>query len=102
MKTTVDLPDELVQRIKLRAVQERKPLKRFMADLLLRGLESPPLRVPDESEPLPREIMVNESGFPVVRCGPDAPAARWSADERIALERRNLEEEDLKRAGVAR
>ena len=38
MKTTVDLPDELMQTIKLRAVQERRKLKDIVADLLRRGL----------------------------------------------------------------
>jgi hypothetical protein len=38
VKITVDLPDELIQTIKLRAVQERRKLKDMVADLLRRGL----------------------------------------------------------------
>lgn len=38
MKTTLDLPDDLVRAIKLRAVNEDKKLKDLMAELLRRGL----------------------------------------------------------------
>ena len=41
MKTTLDLPDALVKRIKLRAVHEGKKLKDAVADLLRKGLASP-------------------------------------------------------------
>jgi hypothetical protein len=38
MKTTLDLPDELVREIKLRAVHEGRKLKEVVADLLRAGL----------------------------------------------------------------
>src|SRR5882724_7863117 len=38
MKTTLELPDELVKEIKLRAVHEGKKLKDVVADLLRKGL----------------------------------------------------------------
>ena len=38
MKTTLDLPDDLVKEIKLRALNEGKKLKDAMAELLRRGL----------------------------------------------------------------
>lgn len=38
MKTTLDLPDELMREVKLRAVRENRRLKDLMADLLRRGL----------------------------------------------------------------
>ena len=41
MKTTLDLPDDLVKEIKLRAVHEGKKLKDAMAELLRRGLSMP-------------------------------------------------------------
>jgi len=40
MKTTLELPDELMQRVKIRAVHERKKLKDTIADLLERGMAS--------------------------------------------------------------
>jgi plasmid stability protein len=38
MKTTLDLPDDLVKEVKLRAVHEGRKLKDEMADLLRKGL----------------------------------------------------------------
>jgi hypothetical protein len=49
MKTTLDLPDDLVRAVKLRAIEENRKLKDTIADLLRRGLAQepgapPPLR----------------------------------------------------------
>ncbi|HEY7033929.1 MAG TPA: hypothetical protein VH482_21505 [Thermomicrobiales bacterium] len=38
MKTTLDLPDELMREVKLRAVEEDRKLKDMVADLLRIGL----------------------------------------------------------------
>ena len=38
MKTTLDLPEDLMKAIKIRAVQENRKLKDTIADLLRRGL----------------------------------------------------------------
>ena len=38
MKTTLDLPDELMKTVKLRAVEENRTLTSLIADLLRRGL----------------------------------------------------------------
>lgn len=102
MKTTLDLPDELVQQIKIRAVQARKPLKHFVADLLVKGLEAPPVANLAEPESLPAGLEINARGFPVIRCGPDAPAATMSTAQLLALEQESLHAEDLKRGGDAR
>ncbi len=40
MKLTVELPEDLVQEIKLRAVRENSKLKNLVAELLRRGLAS--------------------------------------------------------------
>lgn len=42
MKTTVDLPDELMRAVKVRAAQQGRKLKTVMADLVERGLASEP------------------------------------------------------------
>jgi plasmid stability protein len=42
MKTTMDLPDELVKELKLRAVHEGKKLKDAVADILRKGLAAEP------------------------------------------------------------
>lgn len=40
MKTTVELPDDLIRAIKIRAVSEGRKLKDLIPELLRRGLES--------------------------------------------------------------
>ncbi len=42
MKTTLDLPDDLMMRVKLRAVREHKKLKDAVAEYLDRGMKTPP------------------------------------------------------------
>ena len=42
MKTTLDLPDDLVREVKIHAVQENRKLKDTVADLLRRGLAQKP------------------------------------------------------------
>jgi hypothetical protein len=45
VKTTLDLPDELMRTIKHRAVREDRTLKDLIAELLLRGLaDETPIR----------------------------------------------------------
>jgi len=102
MKTTLDLPDDLVQRIKIRAVQARKPLKRVVADLLVKALEAPLVSTAVETEPLPTGLEINARGFPVIRCRPDAPAAQMTVQQLIALEQQAFAAEDLSRGGIAR
>lgn len=41
MRTTLDLPDDLLQQVKIRAVKENRRLKDVIADLLLSGLREP-------------------------------------------------------------
>ncbi len=52
MKTTLDLPDDLMHRIKIRAVHEHKKLKDAMAELLERGMKTAPVVVPFVPKPL--------------------------------------------------
>lgn len=42
MKTTLELPDDVVRAVKIRAVQENRKLKDMIADLLRRGLAQEP------------------------------------------------------------
>lgn len=99
MKTTLDLPDDLVQRMKIRAVQEGRPLKRLAADLLSQALDNPAM-TDTAQPPLPDGLELNEQGYPVFQCAPGAPASRMKAADLIALEHKTLEEEDLQRTGL--
>lgn len=40
MKTTLDLPDDLMREVKIRAVHEHKKLKDLIAELLRKGIAS--------------------------------------------------------------
>jgi hypothetical protein len=81
-------------------VHERSKLKDVAAAALRRGLRIEPQAGALSSDSLPEGIMLNQRGFPVFCCAPNAPASRMTAEELIALEQKIIEEEDLKRAGL--
>jgi len=65
MKTTIDLPDELVRRLKLRAVREGRKLKEAAADVLRAGLAT------QAGERAPEPVVVRKdkkTGLPVIQC----------------------------------
>lgn len=88
MKTTFDLPPDLVREVKLRAVHEGRKLKDVAADLLKRGLSAPETAVKPKSAKPKIEIQAN--GLPVVRCPADAPAKRMTTHALLALEQQSL------------
>jgi plasmid stability protein len=52
MKTTLDLPDLLMRRVKIRAASEGRKLKEIISDLLEKGLDAPPVAtLPDDELP---------------------------------------------------
>jgi hypothetical protein len=73
MKTTLDLPDDLMRAVKIRAVEENRKLKDTIADLLRRGLAQ------SAGLPAPTRQRVR---LPLVQC---AHAAR--PDEEVTPER---------------
>jgi len=73
MKTTLDLPDDLMRAGKIRAVKENRKLKDASADLLRRGLSH---------EPSGPTIVRKRVELPLVRC-----AHRARAGEEITAER---------------
>lgn len=97
MKTTFDLPPDLVRSVKLRAVHEGRKLKDVAADLLKRGLSS--TESPTKPPPAKPRIEIQANGLPVVRSAADAPAKRMTAAELHALEQESLHKEDLQRLG---
>ncbi len=63
MKTTVELPDDLMKAIKLRALDEGKKLNEIMRDLLLNGLKN------NEPKGSSARIGIDElTGLPVILC----------------------------------
>jgi len=99
MKTTFDLPPELVREVKLRAVNEGRKLKDVAAELLKRGLANPGNS--EKQKPSKPRIEIQANGLPVIRCGKDAPANRMTTEKLLALEQEALFREDLQRVGRA-
>ena len=63
MKTTVEIPDDLMKAIKLRAIEEGKKLNEIMPELLLNGLKN---KAPKLAK---ARIGVDEkTGLPIILC----------------------------------
>jgi len=100
MKTTLDLPDELIREVKLRAVVQRRTLKDLVADLLRQGLGMA-APSPSQRPPAGSMVKIDSSGLPVIRCRADAPARRMSAEKLLELEQQAQLEEDRQHAGLS-
>ncbi len=75
MKTTLELPDELMRAVKIRAVRENRKLKDAVADLLRRGLS--------QSGATPRTPR-RRVKLPLVRCAHGARPEEEMTPERLA------------------
>ena len=99
MKTTLDLPDELIREVKLRAVVQRRTVKDLVAEFLRQGLGmAPPAR--PATLAAGSMVQIGSSGMPVIKCRANAPATRMSAKKLLQLEQAAQAQEDLKRAGI--
>jgi hypothetical protein len=96
MKTTIDLPNDLMREVKIRAVLTRRTARDLVADLLKQGLGLGSPAVSGE-RPTSTMVTIGDGGVPVIRC---APAARMSVAEMLALDERSQNEEDCARAGL--
>ena len=75
VKTTVDLPDDLMREVKIRAVRENRKLKEAIADLLRRGLSQ---QKPD------RNAVRHRVTLPIVECSHEARPGEEMTPERVA------------------
>lgn len=93
MKTTIDLPADLVKQMKLRAVNEGRKLKDVASEVFRRGME--------RSEGLACKGERREIKLPLFESGSKAPApaSKMSTRELLELEQQTQMEEDLKRVG---
>ncbi len=82
MKTTLDLPDELVRQVKLLALQEGRKLKDAMAELLRRGLAATRTMSAEVQEPVISKD--KRTGRPLIRCKKAALAHQELTPERVA------------------
>ena len=53
MKTTLEVPDELMRRVKMRAIQRNQKLKDAVAQLLEAGMAAMPTTAPPRRAPKP-------------------------------------------------
>ena len=91
MKTTVDLPDDLMREVKIRAVRENRKLKEAMADLLRRGLSQ---------RKAGRTAVRDRVTLPIIECSHEARPGKEMTPDRVA--RVLLEEESEGRRGSLR
>jgi plasmid stability protein len=78
---TFDVPEEVVDRLKLRAVRDRRKLKDPAAALLRRGLAASP------GVKMPLQVCIRrerKTGLPVIRCPGEVPRGAL-ADRRRGL-----------------
>ncbi|MFY9825567.1 MAG: antitoxin [Thermoanaerobaculia bacterium] len=75
MKTTLDLPDDLVREVKVRAAEENRKLKDLMADLLRRGL------VQKRGAPATARRRLK---LPLIECAHEARPGEEMTPERVA------------------
>lgn len=100
MKTTLDLPDEILREMKLRALIQGRTLRDLVADFLRQGLG---LTSSKSTQTVPTDslVSIDAEGFPVFRSGNNAPAQHMSIEELLALEQAALTSEDTQRAGLS-
>jgi hypothetical protein len=98
MKTTLDLPEDLMREVKLRAVMQRRPLKDLVADMLRQGMGM--TQCASTGVPAANSLVhIGTNGLPVIKWDAKAPAGRMRVRKLLALEQAALSEEDMKRAG---
>jgi len=98
MKTTLELPDDLMREVKIRAAQQGRKMKDIMAETLRSGL-FPKSAV--GQAPKPRITKHPTLGHLVVTGTPNAPASSMTIEQILQLEQDALYQEDLQRAGIS-
>jgi plasmid stability protein len=86
MKTTLDLPDDLMREVKVRAAREDRKLKDLIPDLLKKGLEQNTKQIIGEKM-TPKEWMDRwfDLGRRIEEASPDGPSVVeyiWESRER--------------------
>jgi len=99
MKTTLDLPSDLIREIKLRAVYQDRNVKDVAAELLRLGLGA--ATNARQSAPTKPGVEIQANGLPIIRGSADASAKHMTADQLLALEAETLTQEDRERLGLS-
>lgn len=97
MKTTLELPDQLVRQAKQRALQQGCSLKQLVADYIRQGLQGGPTPAASASS---ASMGLTPEGLPVFRADAAKAAAPLDLAAALALEQQCLMEEDRRRAAL--
>jgi hypothetical protein len=84
MKMTIDLPRDLIQEVKSRAINDGQRWEDIIVELLRKGLDVP--HAPPPSAPSPRVQIDPQTGLPIIACDPGAPARGMSIEQLLAME----------------
>jgi hypothetical protein len=99
MKTTFDLPDELIRELKRRAAVLGRTVNDLVSEYLRKGIGMAPPN-PGEKALESSMVLIGDNGLPVIRCSSGAPATRWTTGDILKLEQITQSEEDMQRAGL--
>jgi plasmid stability protein len=98
VKTTLDLPDNLMREMKIRAATQGKKLTVIITEALRESLASK-REVTSDSPPL--VISRSASGLPYIKCKPSSAKSVPTIEELQRLIDESQLEEDLQRAGIS-
>ena len=95
MKMTIDLPEELIKAIKIRAAQEQRTVRELVAAYLTDGL------YPSDAAPTPAstatEIVIAPWGLPIIRSIPGSTPCTMTGEETIEFINNALTKLDYER-----
>ena len=98
MKTTIDLPDVLVQQARQKALHLGRPFKDLVAEYIRQGLSELPATAPASTS---GALAIAADGLPVFRRDPSVRRPVATLEELLTLEQGALAEEDRLRAGLS-
>jgi hypothetical protein len=118
VKTTLDIPDELLAQLKERAVREGQDIDQLASSLIAAGLQdfqgersgggtvpkTLPLIKAQAMQTVGQAPVISkdpETGLPVIHSPPDAPIHSMTAEQLQAIIDEELLKQDLERAGVS-
>jgi plasmid stability protein len=94
VKTTLDLPEDLVREMKLRAVHEGRKLRDVAIEIFRRGLAQPSLQTAAATQP---SVIQNRVKLPLIRCQPGTPKFNLTPEDIDQI----LLEQEMKRFNEA-
>ena len=95
MKTTLDLPNELVREMKLKAAHEGRKIKDVVASLIAAGM------VAESAATRAARARKGTLKLPLFPSAKNAPARRMNMEQIIALTQSTQTSEDLARLGLS-